>query len=798
MIKSVMLPIIILLPYFPLLGQELFHSVSGRISSAIVRIETEENVGSGFIVRDDGTIVTALGIIDGAAHVKVTTENRKVYDNVSLLAKDERRGIAIIRTAGFGLPNVDFGDSDNLEEQQILMIGRTFAANGMSLTTRLGRVLGVSYSDRGHKIVLIADPIPDEAIGGPIVDTEGRVIAIAVFQEDWKSAIPINDVRGLLDYVKHNQPILQWGSEHGAERPWSRFFVFWRGILTTVYSIYPWLIVFLVTVFVVHRLTSLLYSHWANKAEKHPSLAPISVSGALFADFSARDAVTEIDASMFEIAEITSHQKRDMHETKIASLSRGVDIPGEMIRRLVETPDDIQLPHQGQPTKVELPDVADIGVFKIPIRAIVTFAKILFGWIPMRSRERYRNALIHVSLMSVGSEAHLRVWRGGQYLSSSVQIDSEGSDVESNQTTVYGRIGDLTLLRDAVFMILELTQDKELPGRNWLSKKYFMEGLEYLDRSLRTCQPELMTKAVESFFHAAEADDKNHAALYIKGHILGARREEYSNMLAVELLNLALDTKNAHLKALIHAGLANCHAQQHFRLAMHKTEVMEKARTHIKNAYEFWKQTGEKQPHAWILAADAFVQVLEAKSRQGKESIKRYRKVAKLYFQAIKLEEKNSAYFNALGFVLLSLTEQRCIELKNLGIPPKKLKVPQLSEYYLRGSLELDPSNKLAYANLCLLYATDWYRNEDREKYLELSRNHGLNAVELDPKYVHGFRDLAKSLLRYGEIKESHSYFKKAINLARDSKKKKEIKCEVESILDEMGISKERWCDSVM
>jgi len=813
-VQSLILAICIFLWCCPVVGQELPTSVYKRISPAIVRIETEENSGTGFIIRSDGTIVTALGIIDGATSVKVITEKREVYDNVSMLAKDERRGIAIIRAPGFGLGTVEFGDSDNLGQQQIFMIGRSFAPVEMSLTERPGRVLGVNYSDRGHKVISIADPIPNEAFGGPIVDSEGRVIAIAVFQEDWKFAIPINDIRGLLDYAEHNKPIVQWGSKPVDVSPWSRFLIFWRGILTSIYNSYPWLIFILVVGFVIYCLMSLVYSKRASKAEEHPWLAPISVSGELFADFSARDAAMEISTHMFELEKITAHKQEDIKETNIASLSSVYR--DEVIRRLTEVQFDVQL-RQLQSPALQMPDVAEIGLFKVPIREIATLAKMLFRWIPMRSRERYHNALIYISLTSTGSEAHLWVRRGDRYLSSSVLInskgsdiesDSKGSDVESHQATVYERTGPLTLLHDAVFMILELMQDKDLPGRNWLGKKCFVGGLKYLDQSLRACRPELMDKAVNSFFQAAEADDKNYVAWYIKGHTLNAERKGDSNTLAEEVLKRALNAEDFRLKALVHAELTNCYSQQYFRLARRKAEAIKKAQVHIEHAYKCWeKATSEKEkqaaakehePHAWILAAHGFVQVLAAmnEDKDSSESTESYKKAAKLYFRATKIEENNSAYLNALGFTLLKLTEQGHTEL-DLWSHADNLNVPQQSEDYLQMSLEVDPLNKLVHANLCLLYATDWYRDqeENREKYLELSRYHGLEAVKLDSKYVHGYRDLAKSLIRYEKIKEARDNFKKAMNWAQGRKKKEEIKCEIESVLDEMGISKEGWCD---
>jgi hypothetical protein len=327
-----------------------------------------------------------------------------------------------------------------------------------------------------------------------------------------------------------------------------------------------------------------------------------------------------------------------------------------------------------------------------------------------------------------------------------------------------------------------------------------VDGLEYLNRSLQSGNPTLLDETVKNFFRAAEADEENYEALYIKGHILGAERVESSNVRAEELLTQALKTENQGLRALVHAGLANCYAQKYFRLAMRKTEIMEKAQAHVEKAYKCWEKVNKEQPHAWILAADAFVRVLELMSKDWEDNLESYRKVAELYFNAIKLEENNSAYSNALGFILLKLMEQlkeqEYTEL-DIGIPPDNLNVPQKSEHYLKDSLEVDPSNKLAHANLCLLYATDWYREKNRKKYLELSRDHGLKAVELDQGYINGFRDLTISLLRYGEIKQASSNFKKAINLTWDIEKKKEIKDEIDKVLDEMGTSKEKWYDLV-
>ena len=784
--------VIVLAVIFPLSvdGQDTVLAVSDRLSQAIVQIHTEDGIGTGFIVEKHGTIVTALSVIDEATRVEVRTETMETFDNVSLLAKDHRRNIGIIRVPGRNLATVELDESENSDDRPVLMIGRPLAMKGPDLFRHPGRVLGVTHSDRGHKILSVDQPIPPEVLGGPLLNKAGKAIAVAVIQNNSMVAIPINDVLALKSYAKETEPILQWESGTVSQNPWHRFLLFWKGLFYNFWIYHPWFIVVMAVGGLIYSLVSLRYSRLARGAETEPWLAPVSVTGKHPTEFSPFEAAIVLDAQMSKLAETTARKRSVTSKNNIASLS-GADLHGEMIGLLVNAPIDVQL-HQHQLPAVELPELAEIGIFKIPIGLIAKLVKRLFGKIPMRSRDRYRKNLIYVCLMSFGQEAHLLVWRHDRYLTSTAHTDSEESNPKSFQTEWFPKNAAINLLRDAVFMILELTQDKAIPGRSWVSKKHFVDGLECVDESLRTGKRELLNSAISSIFCAAEADDENYEALYIKGHFLGARRDDFSNALAVELLTRSLNTEKPRLRALAHAGLANAYAQQYFRLAKRKAEVCEQARSHVERAYGCWKDVQDHHGHPWIIAADAFVLVLEAMSTDGEERTELYHRASKLYYQALSLEVNNSAYSNALGFTLLRLAEQGQLE-DDLSIPPSALNVPQKSEYYFQVSLEMDPSNKLTHANLCLLYAIEWYRRENYEKYLEQCREHGLKAVELDPHYINGYRDLALSLLRYGERQEAFSNYKKAMDLAKSADKKKEIQNEVDRVLLEVGVSIENW-----
>src|SRR5437899_1385655 len=86
-----------------LLGQQVSstQAVYDAASKAIVLIKTDLGSGTGFFVGSEGVIVTAFHVVDGAEQVAIETMQGEIFDSVSLLVKDKRRDIAILRIAGF-------------------------------------------------------------------------------------------------------------------------------------------------------------------------------------------------------------------------------------------------------------------------------------------------------------------------------------------------------------------------------------------------------------------------------------------------------------------------------------------------------------------------------------------------------------------------------------------------------------------------------------------------------------------------------------------------------------------------
>jgi putative serine protease PepD len=142
----------------------------------------QKGIGSGFIINEDGEIVTNNHVVSGSRNVTVTLADKSHYQ-ATILGIDRRSDLAILKiNAGKKLPIVHLGDSDALVVgQKVLAIGNPFALEG-TLTTGIVSSLGRSLEgEEGNTLEGLIQT--DAAInpgnsGGPLLDSRGNVIGI--------------------------------------------------------------------------------------------------------------------------------------------------------------------------------------------------------------------------------------------------------------------------------------------------------------------------------------------------------------------------------------------------------------------------------------------------------------------------------------------------------------------------------------------------------------------------------------------------------------------------------------------
>jgi len=177
-----------------------------------------QDIGTGFIVSQDGLIVTNKHVVsDTSATYKVITKDDKEYD-VKEINKDPNNDIAILKIDASGLAPITLGDSSNLKVGQfVVAIGTALGEFRDTVTTGVVSGLGrgitagsafEGYVERLDNVIQTDAAINPGNSGGPLLDSSGNVIGINVAVAQGANnigfAIPVNVVKDALSQFRAN------------------------------------------------------------------------------------------------------------------------------------------------------------------------------------------------------------------------------------------------------------------------------------------------------------------------------------------------------------------------------------------------------------------------------------------------------------------------------------------------------------------------------------------------------------------------------------------------------------------
>ncbi len=162
-------------------------------------------LGTGFVIREDGLIVTNAHVVAGADAINVQlTENSEKKYEAKLIGSDERTDIALIKITPDGkLPTVSLGTSKDVQVGEwVAAFGNPFNL-GHSMTKGIVSSIGREISEINKIPLLQTDAsINPGNSGGPLVNTRGQVIgvnnAINAAAQGIGFAIPIDEVKRLI------------------------------------------------------------------------------------------------------------------------------------------------------------------------------------------------------------------------------------------------------------------------------------------------------------------------------------------------------------------------------------------------------------------------------------------------------------------------------------------------------------------------------------------------------------------------------------------------------------------------
>jgi len=188
-------------------------AVVTTVKPSVVSIRTDSGAGSGWIIRQDGFIVTNNHVVAGSQTITITLDDDRTFP-AQTVCTDPLTDLAVIKIDAQDLPAANIGDSDRL------MVGEQVAAIGNSLglgismkggwISRLGVSIPASEGQTLDDLIETDAAINPGNSGGPLVNMAGEVIGITsakiavVSVEGMGYAISINKAMPIINQLIQN------------------------------------------------------------------------------------------------------------------------------------------------------------------------------------------------------------------------------------------------------------------------------------------------------------------------------------------------------------------------------------------------------------------------------------------------------------------------------------------------------------------------------------------------------------------------------------------------------------------
>ncbi|NJO42704.1 MAG: trypsin-like serine protease [Cyanobacteria bacterium CRU_2_1] len=187
-------------------------SVFGRRFGNMPTERVEEGTGSGFIIDENGLILTNAHVVEGADRVTVALKDGRTFEG-QVMGADPLTDVAVVKIEATQLPTVTLGDSEQLQPGEwAIAIGNplgldnTVTAGIVSATGRSSAEIGVG--DRRVGFIQTDAAINPGNSGGPLLNERGEVIGINTAIIDGAQglgfAVPINTAQKIADELIAN------------------------------------------------------------------------------------------------------------------------------------------------------------------------------------------------------------------------------------------------------------------------------------------------------------------------------------------------------------------------------------------------------------------------------------------------------------------------------------------------------------------------------------------------------------------------------------------------------------------
>ncbi|MEO5803955.1 MAG: trypsin-like peptidase domain-containing protein, partial [Verrucomicrobiota bacterium] len=183
-----------------------------QLGEAVVQVRTPGGLGSGFIINEEGFLITNFHVIEGETQISVEVYHQKngdlerhSYKQVKIIAINKFQDLALLRIEDKEAPKfsrVSLGDSEALSVgERVFAVGSPL---GLERTVTEGIMSTKTREMQGDLYLQTTAQINPGNSGGPLFNLRGEVIGVTnmkiTFGEGLGFAIPVESVKYFLNH----------------------------------------------------------------------------------------------------------------------------------------------------------------------------------------------------------------------------------------------------------------------------------------------------------------------------------------------------------------------------------------------------------------------------------------------------------------------------------------------------------------------------------------------------------------------------------------------------------------------
>ena len=183
-----------------------------QLGESVVQVKTPGGLGSGYIIREDGYLITNFHVIENSTRISVEVYHqrggqleRKTYRKVRIIAMNKFADLALLRITDADAPKFNpvlLGNEDALVVgEKVFAIG---SPQGLERTVTEGILSTKTREVEGALFLQTSTPINPGNSGGPLFNLRGEVVGVTNMKrlnsEGLGFAIPVSRVKYFLDH----------------------------------------------------------------------------------------------------------------------------------------------------------------------------------------------------------------------------------------------------------------------------------------------------------------------------------------------------------------------------------------------------------------------------------------------------------------------------------------------------------------------------------------------------------------------------------------------------------------------